>query len=453
MIKTLKRPAAPSGRPAGPAAALSLRRKILAWSVLFLITVPNVFVSLSTARSRGGDFRGYLIAGERFLAGRFLYEGSGVATNVTWPPFFSVFITPFALLARASLPLTQMLWYCLNITLFFFAVHLWCRIAYGRPLGGFDGTDPLSLIRAPVLVPILLVTDPLMRNFVQLQINPMILFFITMGFFSLTRKKDGAAGFWFGLAAAIKAFPAILFLFLLIRKRFRAAAWMAASGLALTALPGLRYGVSGLADHVRAWIGLSLSGGYPVGSLNQSAYAMIARWVASDPFLLMKTRLPPPAPDAPAAIAATWIFRGLLLSFLAVFWYIAVKRRRRHFAAEAAFWTVLGMVFSPVAWMHYWVLIFPAVFVLWREVSIPGRGRIAAIWFWSSAFLITGLNVIDRAIRQVGSVSHCLLSNMTLGALVLLAAMLWILAGPETGAADGTGRADSGNGPLKERVA
>lgn len=71
-------------------------RKPVVLLILFLIVVPNIFISLSTDRSRGGDFRGFLIAGDRLLHGRFLYEDSRVGTNVTWPPFFAVFIIPLS---------------------------------------------------------------------------------------------------------------------------------------------------------------------------------------------------------------------------------------------------------------------------------------------------------------------------------------------------------------------
>ena len=196
--------------------------------------------------------------------------------------------------------------------------------------------------------------------------------------------------------------------------------------LALTALPVFRYGIPFYLDHLRTWIHLSLSGGYPVGSLNQSAYAMVARWIASDPFLLMKMRLPPPAMDDPRTLAATWVFRGLFSLFLAGFMFVAVRRRILRSEVEGAYWILLAMVFCPVAWVHYWVLIFPAVFVLWRELR--RRPDPTLRWmFWGAAFLITGLNILGRIIPPVRGVAHCLLSSMTLGALVLLVALLGIL--------------------------
>jgi len=278
-----------------------------------------------------------------------------------------------------------------------------------------------------VVLPLLLTVEPLLRTFVQLQINVMILFFLSMGFLRLNDGRERTAGFWFGLAAAIKAFPVVVLAYLLIRRRIRAAAFMGLTSLALTALPVFRYGLPLYLDHVRAWIRLSLSGGYPVGSLNQSVYAMVARWIASDPFVLMTTKLPPPAADDPRTVTATWVFRGLFLFFLAGFLHVAFRKHDRRPDAEAAFWILLGMVFSPVAWVHYWVLIFPAVFVLWREL-LRRPDRTVGWMFWSAAFLITGLNVTGRIFPPVRGVAHSVLSTMTLGALVLLAALLVVMA-------------------------
>jgi hypothetical protein len=400
----------------------------------FLIVVPNVFVSLSTAKSRGGDFRGYLIAGERLLAGRFLYEGSRVATDVTWPPFFAVFIAPFALLSRLNLPLTQMLWYGINIALFYGTVHLWCKLVYGKPLGWFDEGKELSLYSAAVVLPVLLTLEPLLKNFVQLQINVMILFLMSLGFVRLQERKESAAGIWFGLAAAIKAFPVAVLVYLVFRRKVRAAAVMGVTGLVLTALPVFRYGIPSYLDHVHAWIRLSLSGGYPIGSLNQSVYAMVTRWIASDPLVLMKMKLPPPAVADPRTIAATWVFRGMFLLFLGGFLVVTSRKRPWRLDLDGAFWILLSTVFSPVAWVHYWVMIFPAVFVLWRELAHrPDR---AVRWlFWSSAFLITGLNVVSRVFVPLKGFAHSVLSSMTLGALALLVALLVVLArGTRSGA-------------------
>jgi hypothetical protein len=401
-------------------------RKPVVILILFLIVVPNIFISLSTDRSRGGDFRGFLIAGDRLLHGRFLYEDSRVGTNVTWPPFFAVFIIPFVLLARINLPFTQMIWYILNIVFFFISVHLWCLSAYGKPLGGFDEKKELSFYDARVILPILLTADPLFRNFVQLQINPLILFLLSMGFFDMKREKFVLGGFWFGAATALKAYPLIVLPYLLFRKKIKAAAVMTLTVIALTLTPALRYGWTPFLANIKTWVGLSLSGGYPLGSLNQSVYAMTARWIASDPFLLMIRKLPSPPADDPGILLSTWIYRALLLLFFAAFLYLIRRGRFQDTAAEGATLITLGMVFSPIAWKHYWVLIFPACFVAYRAVTLHPSQPVR-ITFWGSALLITGLNLLGRFYRVAGSFSHCVLSSMTLGALLLLGSLLFII--------------------------
>jgi hypothetical protein len=387
----------------------------LVWLLLFLLFVPNIFIAGSTARSRGDDFRGFLIAGDRFLKGTFLYEDSRVATNVTWPPFFAVHIVPIVWIARLSVPAAQIVWYLLSTVLFGLTVAMWCRIALDQPFGWFSGNRGLKLSDPQIYWPILFSGEFLLMHAVPLQFNLVILFWVTAGFWLLYRENDLAAGAAFGLAAALKALPVIILPYLVLKRRWRAAASMVLAGTALTALPAiLRYGFPTFIQLMRSWIGLSLTGGYPVGSLNQSVYAMIARWLASDPFMLIRMRLPAPPADAPGAIASFWAVRILLGGCFGLLgWYVI--RRKTRFALDGALLLAMMMVFSPFAWWHYWVLLFPAFFILTQSSEPFARRGV-----WIAFFLMTGLNVFGQIVHPVGGFVHCVLSNMTLGALFLI---------------------------------
>ena len=54
------------------------------------------------------------------------------------------------------------------------------------------------------------------------QIAGFLLFFIMVGYYLFLQNKDYWAGFIWGLAIAIKLFPALLFIFVLIKKRYKA---------------------------------------------------------------------------------------------------------------------------------------------------------------------------------------------------------------------------------------
>jgi hypothetical protein len=372
---------------------------------LFLLVVPNIFITASTHRSRGGDFRIFLVAGERLLQGTPLYEGSAVATNVTWPPFFAVFIVPFALSARVNLPLTQVLWYILNITLFFISIGIWCRILYARPCGWLNEKKELSLYALAVILPLVFVSGPLLDNFTQLQTGPLLLFFLSLGVYALVIKRAVQAGVWFGLAATVA--------FLL-------------TGALLTAVPIFRYGLDGFIHQLQAWISISLSGGYPLGGLNQSVYAMIARYVTVNPFELMFRRLPAPAPDSPEALVATWIFRSLFAVCIAALWWLAFRKRFRNAGLESAYFITLMTVFSPISWRHYYVLMLPAWMVL-TQWWLARRDTVLKWVVMGSGILISGMFLVGQTGKPVRGFLLCVLSNFTLGAFVILGGLLYCI--------------------------
>jgi hypothetical protein len=402
------------------------RKKALVLVFLFLLVVPNIFITASTHRSRGGDFRGFLIAGERFLQGTFLYEGSTVASNVTWPPFFAVFIVPFTLSARVNLPLTQVLWYILNGTLFFISIGIWCRILYAKPCGWLDDKKELSLYTPAFILPLVCVSGPLLDNAVALQLSTFLFFLLTMGVDSLQGKKSTQAGLWFGLAAALKAFPVIIIVYLIYRKEFRATIAMLITGTLLTAIPIVRYGLDGFIHQMQAWISISLSGGYPLGGLNQSVYSMVARYIAANPFELMFRRLPAPPPDSPEAIAATWVFRLLFAVCIGMLWWLLFRKRYRNIGLETAYFITLMTMFSPISWRHYYVLMMPAWMVLtqwWIE-----RRDVVLKWIVTgSGILISGFFLVGQISKPVRGFLLCVMSNFTLGAFVILAGLLYCI--------------------------
>src|SRR5439155_1396864 len=73
----------------------------------------------------------------------------------------------------------------------------------------------------------------------------------------LEARRDGRAGAWIGLAAAIKGFPALLLVYLAYRRRWRGLAAGIAVGGALTVGAMLPYGPVDAVHAVRDWMRLS----------------------------------------------------------------------------------------------------------------------------------------------------------------------------------------------------
>jgi hypothetical protein len=403
-------------------------KKRLVRLFLFILFIPNIFISASTHHSRGSDFRGFLIAGDRFIEGRFLYEDSRVATNVTWPPFFAIFITPFSLLARLNLPLTQVIWYIINALLFLFTIDIWCRLFYERPIGWFSENKPHSFYSLSIFIPLVLIAQSVFKVFVPLQLNILVLFLMSLSFLHLKEEKNYLSGFWLGLISAIKVFPVLALPYFIYRRKFKALFVCVVTGLVLTLGPILRYGWGDYLHNLQVWIQISLSGGYPLGGLNQSMYAMIGRWVASSPFIIMSQKLPTPPLDSLGSIAALWLYRGFYILLLGIFFYWLYKQNYRFLAMEAAFMIVLAMLFSPIAWRNYWIITFPGYFVLYNlYLKDDAKDKVLFYSIWISFFLVTVLQVVGQIIGPLRGFFMCVISNQTLGALLLLFALLYYI--------------------------
>lgn len=393
---------------------------------LFILFIPNIFVSASTAPSRGGDFRGFLIAGNRFVEGNFLYEGSSVATNVTWPPFFALFIAPFSLLARISLPLTQVIWYIINALVMILTIDIWCRLFYHKPLAWFDQNKPHSFYSLSIFIPIILIAQSIFKVFVPLQMNILVLFLMSLSFWELKKENDSSSGFLLGLVSAIKVFPALVLPYFLYRRKFKAFGVCIATGLLLTLLPVLRYGWADYVHNINAWIQISLKGGYSLGGLNQSVYAMIGRWVASNPFALISEKLPAPPLDSTGSIIAIWLHRGLYVATFGIFIWMLAKRRFSFMAIEGAFLIILAMLFSPIAWRNYWVITFPGYFVLYNLYS-RNKSKVLFYSVWISFSLVTVLQVVGQTDKILRGFFMAVLSNQTIGALLLLFGLFYYI--------------------------
>jgi alpha-1,2-mannosyltransferase len=171
-----------------------------------------------------------------------------------------------------------------------------------------------------------------------------------------TSRWKGAA---IGLAAGIKLTPAIFAVYLLLTRRYRAAATAAATFAGTVAA-----GFAVLPASSRwYWAGEFASPGRisPVDDpANQSLLGVLSRTLHTADVLPLWLPLA-------AAVAAT----GLALA--------AAAGRRGDEAAGFSLCAVTGLLVSPISWTHHWVIAIPALLVAGTAVSGARRaGQTAA---------------------------------------------------------------------------
>ena len=356
-----------------------------------LLTV-FVIVNLGNALHKGGDFRVSIEAGRRFLTASPLYEGSSAGFGVTGPPFQSVWFSPFAAIAAIHDGLSRVLWYFANIACLMGGMWYWTHaILPGRFKSAQD------LWGSPtVLLPLLAVALPTQTNFEHQNMNALLLLLTGAGARAVVRREDTKAGWFLGLAAALKAFPLLLLAALCVRRAWRVAAIGSVFAIGLTSLIAVRYGAVGGLATFEDWLAISVNGGWPTRPQNQSLFASLARLWPGD-----------------AAIAHTVVWCLLIGVVVAVSW------RRRDLASstagsEIALVLTIAVVLSPIAWEHYWVLMFPVL----QAVYTTGR-RFA---FWLAALLITGPSPL--LVGEQGYDIARYWASSTIAALLLIGALL-----------------------------
>ena len=401
---------------------------------LALLAVLFAVLSTGNAINKGGDAAVFFEGGRRFLAVEPLYAGSSAADGFIGPPFQAAFFAPFAAINAVSPVAARLLWHAVNLACFTVGVR-WSLEAWNaaRARLGLAELTWLPMLFAP-LAAILL---PLQTNFEHQNMNALLFAFIAGATVQLLIGSAIVAGVFIGVATALKAFPALLIVYLLVRRRWTAALTAIASATALSiVLPMSVYGYAGFTELARTFWRLGNSG-WPVRGNNQSLVAAIDRLTtghfgAGD---VSGVRVGAEAPQA----ATIFAIAAVILLLIQIVTLLRTPRAQPAVPVEIASVTVLAILLSPIAWDHYWTMMFPAFLIIYGSSDRRLLGRAAPWVFWVAAVLTSGLSPLTLG-RSGFNLARAL-SVDTLAALVLFAGLIAV-ANREQPAANGAARAN-----------
>jgi hypothetical protein len=386
------------------------RRLAIALGVVFVV------VNAANALNKGGDAAVFFEGGRRFLHVEPLYAASSAADGFIGPPFQALFFVPFAILAALSPAAVKLLWYGLNVVCL--GVGIWLTLRTWTNLRtrlGVAGGPWLPSLFAPLGA----VLMPLQTNFEHQNMNALLLALLSGATFELWAGSSIAAGVLLGIATALKAFPALLIVYLVWRRHWLTSVTAAATALVLTVVPAVFvYGVSGFRDLWSDWSRLGRSG-WPIRGNNQSLVAALDRFTGGLDQGGVRTWS-----DAPAASVGFAVIAIVLVAIS--LW--AMRRNRDGeitLPIEMTAVTVLAVLLTPIAWDHYWTMLLPAFVMLYyaRDVSADGGGAMRA-WFWTAAILTTGLSPLT--LGRDGFDLARRFSATTIAGVILLGGLLWI---------------------------
>jgi hypothetical protein len=312
-----------------------------------LLAVAAAIIDAWECTRYSQDFRDFVSGGARFIANSNLYEGSGAYNGFIGPPFQALFHVPVASIFAIKPAAALAIWTAINFIALVGGIRVWARLL------SIPAASPASL--AAVLV----VAFPIYREFQAQNLTILLLLFGGLSARALLAARDGEAGAWIGLSAALKLYPGMPLAYFAARGRWRMAVAGGATFVGLTLLPVLRTGFDRFIWLWQEWVRSRQASTWPLDYHSQSIPHVVRLWW----------------PAEGAALAATAMFAILVAATM----LLGFLRRRSPMAAaeEMAFAIVMGFIASPIGWINYWILAIPALMVVSREAARHAPARIA----------------------------------------------------------------------------
>jgi alpha-1,2-mannosyltransferase len=325
-----------------------LRRGGPALAAASLLTYMAVYLHWPTLRLQI-DAMVYRFAGDRLLAGLDLYStgftGKPDELLFIYPPFAAICAAPLALLDRATV---QWLWLFGMVAALTYAVVRMLQAQGMRSATGLAGL-------AALLVGVIAWLEPVRLTAELGQINLVLLVLVAA---DLLAKQSRWSGVGIGLAAGIKLTPALFIVYLLVTRRFRAAA-VATTTFAATV--GLGFAVAPT-DSVTFW----LRGRFD--DVNRISHDPMANTSIAGLFVRLHW-----SPTLATVVAVVVAVAALAIA--------AAAYRRGHDVLALGIVGMASAAASPFSWSHHWVWFAPLVVHLGhRAFALGSRAAAAAFW-------------------------------------------------------------------------
>jgi alpha-1,2-mannosyltransferase len=353
------------------------------------------------------DLKIYVAATRWWTDGRDLYDYAQPdrlqgLLYFTYPPFAALLLLPFAVMD-----------FDLAVALFTagtalaVAVTTWWLVAPVARERGWPRWFAVGLA-----LPLVFAIEPIRETITLGQINMLLIVLILADLLFAVPGRWRLAGAGIGLATALKLFPGIFIVYLLVTRRFRAAAVASATAAGATLLAA----AAAPRASWQFWTD-ALWSTERVGRLdytaNQSLQGLLARLSA---------------PQPPSR--AVWLVLVVLVMAFGL-WRAARAARAGDEVAGLTLTGLVAALISPITWTHHVYWFVPALVLLVAAASAPGpvRRRAGLIALAIIAYAVIAFGVVSFVTFGVGrvptdSLGEFLFRNgYILVALVLLAAL------------------------------
>lgn len=212
-------------------------------------------------------------------------------------------------------------------------------------------------------------------------------FLMTFVFYLFTEKNDLWTGIALGIAILIKTVPVLLLLYLVLKRRWRALFWTIATAAVLM---GITFAIR--PDLWIKWVTqifpvLSTGTAY---AENQSLVGMIDRLMLDESYWGLS--------PAPSLLALRLVVLGAQLALVGLVSYFSralfSTYRSLQVALEYSTWIVAMILFSPIAWTHYFTWLLLPMTVLLAAIlnsAFPLIVKLSSLAALAVAFWLVGI--------------------------------------------------------------
>ena len=242
----------------------------------------------------------------------------------------------------------------------------------------------LSRRTAWLLAGLILMSAPVNLNLYWGQSQLIVLALLAGAMRAMERKREGTAGLLIAAAALLRAYPLLLAGYFVIRRKWRAVAF-ATAGIA-----------AGLFVTV-ATVGFTQSLSFVHGALWLTDYSIVNRVdnLSLGPFVSRTWwAFTGTAPGS----SADWLRRaavavaGIVVLGMTIRATLADANRRNPDWRVYSLWIATAIMFSPVAWHHY-LLLLTIPFVQLVASAAQGRSRSRAVWMAALAYALSAVSL------------------------------------------------------------
>lgn len=314
-------------------------------------------------REHGNDFTCYLDSGTAALAGTSPYDPNAYF-EFLYSPFFALLMAP---MTGLPVVVSAALWGTFSAFALVFAVR-WIRT---RTLGGVHAFDRRDAIALGLLVAIGF--RIVHTNFANGQVNLIMVGMAVAFLRSLQRGQERSAGFWLALAVQVKTVPILLAGMLVLRCRWRALAWTAAFGVAMSLLPVLAWGGDTVAIY-EDWFAMI---DYKLRTYTVDMGAFTTDQEGRREYFTLRGMLATVWPaTSPHAIAKYGCMATVLGATLLCDRMLRARHAIHASTAALSLWLLAALLTSPMSEKHHLAMLLPAAaFGLYGSLEGEGRHR------------------------------------------------------------------------------